>query len=82
MDLLMHTLHLKDPLVLLGFEGSALSLLFLFFHLELICFVIVLSTITKDHILCAEVPWFIHYNFHLKTSGMKPVGQPKPVCGE
>ena len=44
MDLSMDTIHLKDPLVLyFGFDGSALTLTFFFFRLELLCFVIVLQ---------------------------------------
>ena len=43
-DLSVDTMHIKDPMVLFGFEGFSLSLfLFSFFHLELICFVIVLQ---------------------------------------
>ena len=42
-DLSADTMHLKDSLVLFGFEGSSCSLPLFFFHLELISFVIVLQ---------------------------------------
>ena len=42
-DLSVDAMHLKDPLVLFGLEGFALSLfLFFFVRIELMCFVIVL----------------------------------------
>ena len=50
-DLLMDTLHLKYPLVLLGFEGSALILpLFLLLPgIDMICHCS--STMTNEHFL-------------------------------
>ena len=39
----MDIMHLKDPLALCGLYGSALSLFISLFHMELICFFIVLQ---------------------------------------
>ena len=43
MDLSMDTMHLKDPFVIFGSESSALTLPLFSFHLELLCFDIVLQ---------------------------------------
>ena len=49
MDLSMDTLHLKDPLVLFGSEGSALTLPLFLLSPRIIILSHFSSTMTKDH---------------------------------
>ena len=49
MDLSMDTMHLKDPLVLFGSEGSVLTLPLFFLSLRIIMLWHCSSTKTKDH---------------------------------
>ena len=48
MDLSMDTLHLKDPLVLFGYEGSALTLPLFLLSPRIIMLCHCSSTMTKD----------------------------------
>ena len=50
-DLSMETLHLKDPLVLFGYEGSALTLPLFLLSPRIIMLCHCSSTMTKDHFL-------------------------------
>ena len=69
MDLSVDTVHSKDPLVLFGFEGFALSLL-----LPRVIMLFHSSKMTKDLIfehfyvtkwpLCADVPLILHSFIH------------------
>ena len=71
MDLSVDTVHSKDPLVLFGFEGFALSL---FLLLPRVIMLFHSSKMTKDHIfehfyatkwpLCADVPLILHSFIH------------------
>ena len=75
-DLSVDTLHLKDPLVLFGSEGSALSLPLFHLSHRIIMLCHCSSTVTKDHFLvifyitkwpsfvcrCASKPSFTHRN--------------------
>ena len=75
LDLSMYTMHLKDPLVLIGSEGSALTLHFSRLSPRIIRTCHCFSTMTMDHFvlisygtkwpLCVDVPLNTHYFIHL-----------------
>ena len=73
-DLSMDTMHLKDPLVLFGSEGSAFTVPLFLLSLRIIMFCHIYSTMSKHHFLvmfygtkwplCADVPLNPHASIH------------------